>query len=84
MLNLLVTVDNFVDEQVEEKILELARDIGRIVTISLRKFVRVSRDISARVIFLNEMTEQEKLCALVHLYCIIEKIALKRREIKLN
>ena len=48
MLNLLVTVDNFVDEQVEEKILELARDIGRIVTISLRKLARVSRDISAR------------------------------------
>jgi len=75
--HLLVTVDNFIDEREKKAMreLQLEEQISEPVYHEFEKTVTPmsEREIFQEgVTFLNQCNEQEKLCALVHLYRMAE------------
>ena len=75
--HLLVTVDGFIDEREKKAMqnLQAEEDISEIVFQEFEKTVtpKSEREVFQQgVSFLNQCTEQEKLCALVHLYRMAE------------
>lgn len=75
--HLLVNVDNFIDEREKKAMsdLQLEEQISAPVYHDFEKTItpKSEREIFQQgVAFLNQCTEQEKLCALVHLYRMAE------------
>jgi hypothetical protein len=75
--HLLVTVDNFIDEREKQAMrdLQLEEQISELVYHEFEKTIipKSEREIFEEgVTFLNQCNEQEKLCALVHLYRMAE------------
>jgi len=75
--HLLVTVDNFIDEREKKAMRELQLE-EQISEPVYHEFEKTVTPMSEReifhegVTFLNQCNEQEKLCALVHLYRMAE------------
>jgi len=75
--HLLVTVDGFIDEREKNAMrdLQLEEEIPELVYREFKKTVtpKSEREVFQQgLTFLNQCSEQEKLCALVHLYRMAE------------
>jgi len=87
--HLLVNADGFVDQREKNVILELQQE-EQIPDFVMRAFYNTVKNKKEREIFkqgvdlLNQCTDEEKLCALVHLYCLAEADSLMHvKEVRL-
>jgi len=77
LAHLLMNADGFVDQREKKVILELQQE-EQIPDFVMRTYYNAVKNKTEREIFkqgidlLNPCTEEEKLCALVHLYCLAE------------